>query len=85
MSPRCMDSSQLDFDNFHCSEKQNKTHGISALKGNNDQIADDRSVSKDQSCKLGMTFVERILWRNMFQTRTMTMNGWRWMETTKQP
>ncbi len=28
------------------------------MKENNDQIADDCSVSKDESCKLGTTFVE---------------------------
>ncbi len=39
-------------------KKLNTTHGRSALKGNNDQIADDRSVSKDKLSKHGNTFVE---------------------------
>ncbi len=58
MSLHLMDSSQLEFDNFHCKEKQNGTHCRSKLKGSNDLIADDRTVSDNELCKHGATCLE---------------------------
>ncbi len=56
ISPHLMDSSQVEFDNFHCRENQNETQCRSDLKGNNDLIADDGSVSDNELSKLGATF-----------------------------
>ncbi len=58
LSPHLTDSSQLGFDNFHCSEKQNETHDRSKLKGSNDLIAYDGSVSDNELCEHGATYWE---------------------------
>ncbi len=58
MPPLQIDCTQLELYNFKGMVNQNETHGISAFKGNNDQIADARSVSKDESWNIGTTFVE---------------------------
>ncbi len=81
MSPHLLHSSHLKFDNFHCGEKQNETCSRSELKGSNDSIADDGSVSDNKLCENGATFLENNATENMFQTRTTILNRWIWMET----
>ncbi len=80
MSPHLTDISQVEFDNFHCSEKQNETHDRSELKGSNDLIVDDKSVSDNESCKHGATCLENnamdeyVLYKN-YNPKWMEMDG----------
>ncbi len=59
----------------------NITYSRSALKGNNDYIADHGSVSKEKSCKRGKKFVENnamdenILGKN-YDPEWMEMDGY---------
>ncbi len=58
MSPCPMDNTQLEADSFHCRDKRSVTHSKSDLADNNDSIVDDGSVSEDEFCKHGATFVQ---------------------------